>query len=376
MGCEVPSQWSQLRCRRPLLAFNGTGCPARRGEASLQETSTEMSDDLEVWQSACEDSADSNVSLMMFHPDHEQFEEDEQELEEIWNKSVCSNIMDTNYKKQLAKPSTEIQDFNPMKTARKLYTTSAPNLFVPTELRLHSTSSQAKQDLKDKGTSGREMAGQNPNATRRSWAPDTHHAQTSQMASLYNETTSVMAMTPSVTEEKYVYRYGEEEETSSQKESEQTVSQLSICVSDRVAENVSTLLHSARSNWAVAEPSEIHPATRRHCGHTLEPSTDKSSPSEHCPNSTWDVQCPSQTSSQTMEGTLERKHILQVGGKKASCRTWNTFHTLLFRKTLLFYKDRKDTIKSSMAAAPLNLSGVVCTPATDYLKKTNSFRLQ
>ncbi|NWT59763.1 SPTB2 protein, partial [Erythrocercus mccallii] len=79
---------------------------------------------------------------------------------------------------------------------------------------------------------------------------------------------------------------------------------------------------------------------------------------------------------QMMEGTLERKHVLQTGGRKASCRAWGLFHAVLMRQTLCFYQDRRDNLKSSVVALPLNLSGAVCTPDAEYTKKTNCFRLQ
>ncbi|XP_066474712.1 spectrin beta chain, non-erythrocytic 2-like isoform X2 [Tiliqua scincoides] len=85
---------------------------------------------------------------------------------------------------------------------------------------------------------------------------------------------------------------------------------------------------------------------------------------------------PSKLELQMMEGTLERKHLLQAGGRKANCRSWNLFHTVLMRQTLCFYQDKKDTLKSSMVALPLNLSGAVCTLETKYTKKTNCFTLQ
>uniref|UniRef100_A0A452HVD6 PH domain-containing protein n=1 Tax=Gopherus agassizii TaxID=38772 RepID=A0A452HVD6_9SAUR len=85
---------------------------------------------------------------------------------------------------------------------------------------------------------------------------------------------------------------------------------------------------------------------------------------------------PSKVEFQMMEGTLERKHVLQTGGRKATCRTWNLFHAVLMRQTLCFYQDRKDTLKSSVVALPLNLSGAQCTQETEYTKKTNCFRLQ
>ncbi|NWI23373.1 SPTB2 protein, partial [Sula dactylatra] len=85
---------------------------------------------------------------------------------------------------------------------------------------------------------------------------------------------------------------------------------------------------------------------------------------------------PGKTEFQMMEGTLERKHVLQTGGRKANCRAWGLFHTVLMRQTLCFYQDRRDSIKSSVVALPLNLSGAVCTPDAEYTKKTNCFRLQ
>lgn len=96
---------------------------------------------------------------------------------------------------------------------------------------------------------------------------------------------------------------------------------------------------------------------------------------------------------------------------QASCRAWGLFHAVLMRQTLCFYQDRRDSLKvrclegglctggpcgrlgkgelqtlrwfllfpvlqSSVVALPLNLAGAVCTPDTEYTKKTNCFRLQ
>ncbi|NWT20327.1 SPTB2 protein, partial [Vireo altiloquus] len=85
---------------------------------------------------------------------------------------------------------------------------------------------------------------------------------------------------------------------------------------------------------------------------------------------------PGKMEFQMMEGTLERKHVLQTGGRKASCRAWGLFHAVLMRQTLCFYQDRRDSLKSSVVVLPLNLSGAVCTPDAEYTKKTNCFRLQ
>lgn len=79
---------------------------------------------------------------------------------------------------------------------------------------------------------------------------------------------------------------------------------------------------------------------------------------------------------QLMEGSLERKHILQSGGKKASSRTWGVFYTVLVRRTLCFYHDRKHSTKSPVSAPPLDLTGALCTPELDYTKRSNCFRLR
>ncbi|XP_077341553.1 uncharacterized protein LOC143986994 isoform X3 [Lithobates pipiens] len=79
---------------------------------------------------------------------------------------------------------------------------------------------------------------------------------------------------------------------------------------------------------------------------------------------------------QLMEGSLEKKHILQSGGRKASSRTWGVFYAVLVRRTLCFYHDRKHSTKSPLSAPPLNLTGALCTPESDYNKKSNCFRLR
>ncbi|XP_063774891.1 spectrin beta chain, non-erythrocytic 5-like isoform X3 [Pseudophryne corroboree] len=79
---------------------------------------------------------------------------------------------------------------------------------------------------------------------------------------------------------------------------------------------------------------------------------------------------------QLMEGPLEKKPILQPGGKKASCRTWGVFYAVLVRRTLCFYHDRKHSTKSFVSSTPLNLTGAVCTQESDYAKRSNCFRLR
>ncbi|XP_078503438.1 uncharacterized protein LOC144762155 [Lissotriton helveticus] len=85
---------------------------------------------------------------------------------------------------------------------------------------------------------------------------------------------------------------------------------------------------------------------------------------------------PTRKDFQLMEGTLEKKHVLQPGGRKATCRAWTKCHAVLVRQTLCFYQDRKDPLKSSTGAVPLNLAGALCSLDMEYTKKNNCFRLQ
>ncbi|XP_026883402.2 spectrin beta chain, non-erythrocytic 1 isoform X6 [Electrophorus electricus] len=78
----------------------------------------------------------------------------------------------------------------------------------------------------------------------------------------------------------------------------------------------------------------------------------------------------------SMEGTLERKHKLLVGGRMALCRTWSSYHAVLYRQTLCFYHDRKDTISNSVISFPINLNGAECVQAPEYTKKPNCFSLR
>ncbi|NWR64947.1 SPTB2 protein, partial [Bucorvus abyssinicus] len=147
------------------------------------------------------------------------------------------------------------------------------------------------------------------------------------------------------------------------------------------------LLHSPSGEKS---PSMGHSGGGSPSGHRVSPCPEELTPAAPLDGpGTWDQQrqhgeveresskaSPSKTEFQMMEGMLERKHVLQAGGRKANCRAWGLFHTVLMRQTLCFYQDRKDSLKSSVVALPLNLSGAVCTPDAEYTKKTNCFRLQ
>ncbi|XP_058129165.1 spectrin beta chain, non-erythrocytic 1 [Anopheles coustani] len=76
-----------------------------------------------------------------------------------------------------------------------------------------------------------------------------------------------------------------------------------------------------------------------------------------------------------VQGTLERKHELQSGGKKAPVRSWKPFYTVLCGQLLCFFKDAEDFALQKAATAPVNILNARCERAENYTKKKNVFRL-
>lgn len=153
------------------------------------------------------------------HPDHQQFELEEEELEDIWNhtnsyrQSLNSDIMYNGYQALTAisspdqhrEPSTKEQ----AGLCRKLVTASAPNLLVA-EFRLPPSiqsmvgcgkrqNSVEEWKILDKGD-------------RRSWAAFTQREQVYKQVAI-NETASDPVKLPEIEDQqKYIYHYREEEE--------------------------------------------------------------------------------------------------------------------------------------------------------------------
>ncbi|XP_058879838.1 uncharacterized protein LOC117403325 isoform X2 [Acipenser ruthenus] len=298
------------------------------------------------------------AAVEVIHPDHQQFEEEEEELEDIWNKSVgyrqsvCSDIMYQTYNQEPdstfpAQQETTVTQYQDVKY-RNLVTASAPNLLVA-EFRLPTSIQNLLGYCKE--PDAREK---NPTSDhRRSWAAFPHKEQASRQIALINETASDQVELPNVVDhQKYIYKYREEEEeedTGSAKE--QSVSLLSVHMG----------VEGNGKQRVDFEDRDCDNAEQRHTINTR----------GHC-----SITNGNKAEFQSMEGTLERKHKLQLGGKKASCRTWNTYYAVLFKQSLCFYQDRKDTLKSSVAGIPLSLTGAVCSPASDYTKKMHCFRLE
>ncbi|XP_067241726.1 uncharacterized protein [Chanodichthys erythropterus] len=276
------------------------------------------------------------------HPDHQQFEQEEEELEDIWNhtnsyrQSLNSDIMYNGYQALTATSSPDQHmEPSPKEQAelfRKLVTASAPNLLVA-EFRLPPSiqsmmgcgkqqNSKGERQILDKGD-------------RRSWAAFTQQEQAYKQVAI-NETASDLVKLPEIEDqEKYIYHYREEEEEEEEEEEKET----------GFLKDQSMSLLSVHMGLDSTNDSEIQSGRQE-----------------------WEL--PS------MEGTLERKHKLQLGGKKAPCRAWNSYHAVLYKQTICFYQDRKDTLKSCVTSLPLNLIGAVCEPLPEYTKKPNCFCLR
>lgn len=63
-----------------------------------------------------------------------------------------------------------------------------------------------------------------------------------------------------------------------------------------------------------------------------------------------------------IEGFLERKHELQVGGKRAPVRSWKTHYTVLCGHMLAFFRDQEALKLKDTAVPPINLGNVSIIP--------------
>ncbi|XP_077586330.1 uncharacterized protein mymx isoform X2 [Stigmatopora nigra] len=144
------------------------------------------------------------------HLNHQQFEEEEEELEGIWNKnpdfrqSICSDIMYQPNRRDSNPPGDPVHTSSPIDKPTTLYrnlaTASEPNLFVadyrlPSNL-LQPSPQRPTQNITD----------------RRSWAAFPNRDYLSQTLVGVNETASDKLRLPDFNHQKYVYQYRQEEE--------------------------------------------------------------------------------------------------------------------------------------------------------------------
>ncbi|XP_069546160.1 uncharacterized protein [Brachyistius frenatus] len=303
--------------------------------------------------------------------DHQQFEEEEEELEDIWNQttnyrqSVCSDIMyQPNQEDSLSSdqaggllhPSPSAT--TPAVLYRNLVTASAPNLLVA-EFKLPSHI-QSMLGY-DKEQSPKDRLPPLAVGDRKSWAAFPHR-EASKTSVTVNETASDRVTLPDVGDnQRYIYQYREEEEEEEE-----------VQVGEEVDKHTGGLKDQSMSLLSVHMGLDGD-CLQRKAQQSLE---DTKKPEEPTAAGGRCFTLSGKPELQSMEGTLERKHKLQLGGKKAASRGWNSYHAVLYRHTLCFYQERKDTLRTSACGLPLNLTGAECTPAPEYTKKPNCFRLR
>ncbi|KAK5623537.1 hypothetical protein CRENBAI_012568 [Crenichthys baileyi] len=312
-------------------------------------------------------SSDSvNINTEPVHVDHQQFEEEEEELEDIWNQttnyrqSISSDIMYQPNQEHITDQTREPLSSSPPATNppvlyRNLITASAPNLLIA-EFKLPSHIQSCLGN--DKWQNSKHRLPPLATGDRRSWAAFPNREPASKTAVTVNETASDPVKLPDVGDNtRYIYQYreeevGEQEELNAREEVDELTS---------VSQNQSKSLLS------------VHMGLNGACQQSVE---DVLKPQERVATGGRCFILSGKPELQSMEGALERKHKLQLGGKKAASRGWNSYHTVLYRHTLCFFQDRKDTLHSSACGLPLNLMGAECSPAADYTKKPNCFRLR
>ncbi|XP_029306060.1 uncharacterized protein mymx [Cottoperca gobio] len=324
--------------------------------------------------SSCPSTDSAEPETEPVHLDHQQFEEEEEELEDIWNQttnyrqSICSDIM---YQPSQEEPEPSDQSIEPLSPSpspktpavlyRNLVTASAPNLLVA-EFKLPLYLQSLLGYDKEQGPKGHLP----PLSTgdRKSWAAFPNREPAGKTSVTVNETASDPVKLPDVGDnQRYIYQYREDEEEEVKEA--------------KVGEEVDEHAGCSKQDQSMSLLS-VHMGLDGVCQQRkASQSLDNTEQQEESMATGGRCITPSGKSElQSMEGTLERKHKLQLGGKKAASRGWNSYHAVLYRHTLCFYQDRKDTLRSSVCGLPLNLIGAECSPAPEYTKKPNCFRLR
>ncbi|XP_026211055.1 uncharacterized protein LOC113158924 isoform X3 [Anabas testudineus] len=309
------------------------------------------------------------------HLNHQQFEEEEEELQDIWNRStnyrqsICSDIM---YQTDQEEPVSSDQSREPHSHSpspktpavlyRNLVTASAPNLLVA-EFRLPPHIQSLLGYDKERSCKGPLP----PLAIRdrRSWAAFPNREPDSKTSVTVNETASDPVKLPDVGDnQRYIYQYREDEDEEEEEEEAK--------VGKEVEEHTGGTKDQSMSLLSVHMDLDGSCRQRK----DLQSEEDVEKQGELMATGGCSFSLRGRPELQSMEGTLERKHKLQLGGKKAASRGWSSYYAILHRHTLCFYQERKDTLRSSACGMPLTLIGAECSPAPEYAKKPNCFRLR
>lgn len=203
------------------------------------------------------DSADADP----VHLDHQQFEEEEEELEDIWNhttncrQSICSDIM-YQHSQEEPEPQDQAESPPPQPPAvlyRNQSTASAPNLLVAEFKLPPHVQSLLGYDKEQGGSKGHQppmTAGE-----RRSWAAFPNKEPSSRGLVTVNETASDPVKLPDVGDhQRYIYHYREEVEEEEGKEDREDTEQA------RVGEEIDehTNYSKVRSDFDPLEPELNH----------------------------------------------------------------------------------------------------------------------
>ncbi|XP_018606637.2 uncharacterized protein LOC108933792 [Scleropages formosus] len=252
------------------------------------------------------------TAVDVLHPDHGQFEEEEAELEDIWNQVKMYNNPhnDTHQSVQrdaaLTPPCPSGKDLyeNLDEVHKKPVTVSTRNLLVA-EFKLPASIQSLLGYSKEESHGKRK----NPNT-------------------------------------------------------EKEASQASVPVTEQLRQSVALVSHTISCPRELGATEDQQPChfTWNKMGDELE--------------STSSSKTGTKAESHSMEGVLEMKYTTQKSGQKASCQMWNTFHAALFNQMLCFFKQKKDAMETPLSELTLDLLDAEATAGPEYTEKPNCFCLR
>ncbi|KAI6237537.1 hypothetical protein M3Y95_00275500 [Aphelenchoides besseyi] len=76
-----------------------------------------------------------------------------------------------------------------------------------------------------------------------------------------------------------------------------------------------------------------------------------------------------------MNGYVDRKHELAVGGRKATNRSWRNHYTILCGQLLCFFKDEDAFFENQANAPPVYILHARCVVYPEYAKRKHTFKL-
>merc|ERR1719397_2276200 len=76
-----------------------------------------------------------------------------------------------------------------------------------------------------------------------------------------------------------------------------------------------------------------------------------------------------------VDGYLDRKQELQVGGKRATIRSWKSYYTVLCGQLMCFFRDQEDFFEAKAASSRIMIYQASVETANDYTKRNFVFRL-